>query len=154
MLRFDRHITFDTNIGRKQNRIRWKAEIASFPTRVGSISADTYEESYTLIKYIAKLRRGGHKVALCEQVEEANLVKDKRPVRRAVVRVYTPGTLVEDELLEKNENNYLAAVMPEAGQVGLAYLDLSTGEFRATELFGNNISHVVADELARIDPRE
>jgi len=104
--------------------------------------------------YIAKLLRGGHKVALCEQVEEAKLVKDKRPVRRAVVRVYTPGTLVEDELLEKNENNYLAAVMPEAGQVGLAYLDLSTGEFRATELFGNNISHVVADELARIDPRE
>ena len=54
--RFDRHITFDKNIGRKQNRIRWKAEIASFPTRVGSISADTYEESYALIKYIIKLR--------------------------------------------------------------------------------------------------
>ncbi len=104
--------------------------------------------------YISKLLKGGHKVALCEQTEDAKLVKDKRPVRREVVRVYTPGTLVESELLATHENNYLAALAPERDRVGLAYLDLSTGEFRATELVGHDLSHAVMDELTRIDPRE
>ncbi|HIB54184.1 MAG TPA: DNA mismatch repair protein MutS, partial [Nitrospirales bacterium] len=103
--------------------------------------------------YISKLLKGGHKVALCEQTEDAKLVKDKRPVRREVVRVYTPGTLVESELLATHENNYLAALAPERDRVGLAYLDLSTGEFRATELVGHDLSHAVMDELTRIDPR-
>tara|TARA_B100000315_G_scaffold250758_1_gene284230 strand:- start:505 stop:3066 length:2562 start_codon:yes stop_codon:yes gene_type:complete len=104
--------------------------------------------------YIAKLLKGGHKVALCEQTEDAKLVKDKRPVRREVIRVYTPGTLLESELLATNENNYLAALAPAHDRVGLAYLDLSTGEFRATELIGHNLSHTVMDELTRLDPRE
>ena len=104
--------------------------------------------------YIAKLLKGGHKVALCEQTEDAKLVKDKRPVRREVVRIYTLGTLVESELLATNENNYLAALAPARDRVGLAYLDLSTGEFRATELIGQHLSHAIMDELTRIDPRE
>ncbi len=104
--------------------------------------------------YISKLLKGGHKVALCEQTEDAKLVKDKRPVRREVVRVYTPGTLVESELLATNENSYLAALAPAHDRIGLAYLDLSTGEFRATELVGHDVAHAVIDELTRIDPRE
>ena len=104
--------------------------------------------------YIAKLLKSRHKVALCEQTEDAKLVKDKRPVRREVVRVYTPGTLLESDLLATNENNYLAALAPAHDRIGLAYLDLSTGEFRATELIGHDLSHSVMDELARIDPQE
>ena len=104
--------------------------------------------------YIAKLLKNGQKVALCEQTEDAKLVKDKRPVRREVVRVYTPGTVVESELLTTHENNYLAALAPAHDRIGLAYLDLSTGEFQATELIGQHLSHAVMDELTRIDPQE
>src|ERR1700675_3326424 len=97
--------------------------------------------------YIARLIRAGHKVAICEQMEQPG--PGKKIVRREVVRVLTPGTASGSGLVEAKENNYLAAVArfssrgaaPVAGRaadivVGLAYVDLSTGEFRATEFMG------------------
>jgi DNA mismatch repair protein MutS len=81
--------------------------------------------------YIARLIQRGYRVAICEQMEEAG--PGKKLVRREVTRVVTPGTVTDSALLRSHENNYVAAVFTKAGRSGLAYADLSTGEFRATE---------------------
>jgi DNA mismatch repair protein MutS len=81
--------------------------------------------------YIARLIQRGYRVAICEQMEEAG--PGKKLVRREVTRVVTPGTATDSSLLQSHENNFLAAVMSKGGRTGLAYADLSTGEFRTTE---------------------
>lgn len=101
--------------------------------------------------YIARLLRKGYRVAICEQLEDPKLTK--KIVRRDVTRVLTPGTAI-DPSLESSENNYLAAVHVAADAVGLAYLDLSTGDFRATEFAGANAISLCSDELARLGPSE
>jgi len=111
--------------------------------------------------YIAKLLKAGRTVALCEQVEDPKLAKGL--VRREVVRVYTPGTLIDTEFLSPGESHFLAAVAfsdtttPSAkGQpgIGLACLDISTGEFWMTEFQGTQAEILLMDELARLEPRE
>jgi DNA mismatch repair protein MutS len=120
--------------------------------------------------YIARLIRAGHKVAICEQMEEPG--PGKKLVRREVVRVLTPGTATQSSLVEAKENNFLAAVVrcAENGSgrqksftgmdgspsavAGLAYLDLSTGEFRATEFGGDSAESRLRDELGILQPRE
>src|SRR2546425_6351440 len=82
--------------------------------------------------YIAKLLRVGRAVAVCDQVEDPQTAKGL--VRREVVRVYTPGTLIEPDLLAAGEPNYLAAIAPGSSGAGVAWLDLSTAEFRVLEL--------------------
>src|SRR6202521_992136 len=80
--------------------------------------------------YLSRLIRKGFRVAVCEQTEEPSQRKSgKAPLRRAVVRVVTPGTLTEDTLLDARRHNYLAALAEAAGGLGLAWLDLSTGDF-------------------------
>jgi DNA mismatch repair protein MutS len=87
--------------------------------------------------YIAKLIQRGYRVAICEQMEEAG--PGKKLVRREVTRVITPGTATDSSLLRSHENNYLAAVFTRNGRSGLAFADLSTGEFRATELASDEL---------------
>lgn len=100
--------------------------------------------------YVAKLIETGHKVAICEQVEDPKQAKGI--VRREVVRVVTPGLLIESESLVPDENNYLLALCEStAGNWGCAWLDVSTGEFRATELSGDGAALA---EAAGINPRE
>ena len=82
--------------------------------------------------YIARLIGRGYRVAICDQVEEAG--QGKKLVRREVTRIVTPGTATDAHLLRSHENNYLAAVSRNGSKAGLAYVDVSTGEFRATEL--------------------
>jgi DNA mismatch repair protein MutS len=82
--------------------------------------------------YIARLIGRGYRVAICDQVEEAG--PGKKLVRREVTRIVTPGTATDAHLLRSHENNYLAAVSRNGSKAGLAYVDVSTGEFRATEL--------------------
>src|SRR3974390_2712273 len=82
--------------------------------------------------YISKLIRKGFKVAICEQMEDPRLAK--KLVRREVTRIVTPGTATESSLLRSHENNYLAAVYPDGARAGLAHVDVSTGEFRSTEI--------------------
>src|SRR5215469_11539215 len=103
--------------------------------------------------YIARLIRAGHKVAICEQLEEPG--PGKKIVRREVIRVLTPGTATSD-LVESKENNFLAAVARHAQGLaaGLAFVDLSTGEFRATEFSGDNSEARLRDELGILRPRE
>ena len=107
--------------------------------------------------YIAKLLKAGRTVALCEQVEDPKLAKGL--VRREVVRLYTPGTLVETEFLSPVESNFLAAVSvgttaKHQPVIGLAMLEVSTGEFVVTEFQGDQASSQVLDELAGLEPRE
>ena len=101
--------------------------------------------------YIAKLLRAGRSVAVCEQVEDPKTAKGL--VRRQVVRVYTPGTLVEEDLLAPGQANYLAALAPGPTGAGLAWLDVSTAEFKVLETAAA-WEDPLRDELIRIDPRE
>jgi DNA mismatch repair protein MutS len=101
--------------------------------------------------YIGKLIRKGFKVAICEQMEDARLAK--KLVRREVTRVVTPGTAA-DSSLGSEENNFLAALAQIGERVGFAALDLSTGEFRATEFAGEDALHRVKDELEQLRPKE
>jgi DNA mismatch repair protein MutS len=101
--------------------------------------------------YIAKLIRRGFKVAICEQMEDPKKVKTL--VRREVIRVVTPGTAA-DASLGAEENNFLAATARVGGRAGFAALDLSTGEFRATEFAGEDAERRVQEELQLLRPRE
>ncbi len=82
--------------------------------------------------YLAKLLRKGHRVAICDQVESPKA--SRKLVRREIVRILSPGTSSDLTVLTPNENNYLASVHTRSGEAGLAYLDVSTGEFRTTQL--------------------
>ncbi|HEX7599552.1 MAG TPA: DNA mismatch repair protein MutS [Polyangia bacterium] len=100
--------------------------------------------------YIARLTELGHRVAICEQLEDPKLVKGL--VKRGVVRIITPGVILDEESLEPRAPNYVAAVSGDARDgFGLAFIDVTTGDFRATEAA---TSEGLLDELARVDPRE
>src|SRR6266446_226576 len=101
--------------------------------------------------YISKLIRRGFKVAVCEQVEDARLAT--KLVRREVTRVITPGTAA-DSSLNAEENSFLAAVATVGDHVGFAALDLSTGEFRATEFAGESAGRRIQEELEQLRPKE
>jgi DNA mismatch repair protein MutS len=99
--------------------------------------------------YVQKLLEHGHKVAICEQVEDPALAKGI--VDRRVVRVISPGTVLDEESLDPRAPSYLAAVRIEGEGAALALVDLSTGELRAAEV---DSSEVLAEELRRLAPRE
>jgi DNA mismatch repair protein MutS len=101
--------------------------------------------------YISKLIRRGYKVAICDQMEDARLAK--KLVRREVTRVVTPGTAA-GAALNSDENNFLAAVVSSGERSGFAALDLSTGEFRATEFSGDGAEQRIHDELEQLRPKE
>ena len=100
--------------------------------------------------HLRKLLRGGHRVAICDQVEEASQAKG-RLIRREVTRVVTPGTLTDDNLLDPRQANHLVALAP-LGQrraaVGVAWVELSTGLFQAADVHRDRL----ADELGRLRP--
>src|ERR1700686_4404999 len=104
--------------------------------------------------YIARLIRGGFKVAICDQMELPG--PGKKLVRREVVRVITPGTATDVSVLDARENNYLASVAKHSSgsPVGLAFVDLSTGEFQSTEFSGPDADEALRDELQLLHPRE
>ncbi|MFN3323252.1 MAG: DNA mismatch repair protein MutS [Bryobacteraceae bacterium] len=97
--------------------------------------------------YVARLIQKGYRVAICDQVEDARLAK--KLVRREVTRIVTPGTATESSLLRSHENNYLAAVSRNGSRAGLAYVDVSTGEYRVTELDAADVAAVLENLNAR-----
>ncbi|PKO16982.1 DNA mismatch repair protein MutS [candidate division BRC1 bacterium HGW-BRC1-1] len=107
---------------------------------------------HALEPYLARMIRAGHRVAICEQME--NPKQAKGVVRREVVRVVTPGTLLEENLLDGKANNYLAAVVREKDALGLASLDFSTGHFSITEFIGARAEERCGHELTRLSPSE
>jgi len=96
--------------------------------------------------YIARLVSKGYKVAICEQTEDP--AKAKGLVRRDVVRIITPGTVIEDTMLDESKNNYLAALSLKNGVAGLCFTDASTGEGNITEISGDDLEtrRVLIDE--------
>src|SRR2546423_1283269 len=107
---------------------------------------------HSAANYIAKLVRKGYRVAICEQTEDAS--KTKKLVRREVVRVVTPGTPIDPQLLEPRESVFLAAVCASGETVGAAFLDISTGEFRATQANGPDAWKRIAADIESYAPRE
>ncbi len=102
--------------------------------------------------YISKLIRKGYRVAICDQTEDPKFAK--KLVRREVTRVITPGTVVNSTLLDPAENNFLCALCFGDRRAGLACADLSTGEFRITEVSGDRWEQDLIDELEGLGPRE
>ena len=99
--------------------------------------------------YISRLIENGYKVAICDQVEDPKTAKGL--VKREVVRVVTPGMIIEDELLDEKSNNFILAVSRHQQTFGLASMDISTGMFRVTE---TDDSTAVLDEIKRVAPKE
>ncbi len=104
---------------------------------------------HALEPYLTKLIRNGHKVAICEQLEDPK--KAKGLVKRGVVRIVTPGTATESALLDAGKNNYVMALVKENSHYGLAFSDISTGEFVATEV---KSEEELSNELSRYAPVE
>ena len=102
--------------------------------------------------YIAKLIEKGYKVAICEQVEDPKTAKGM--VKREVVRVVTPGTVMESNLLEEKKNNYIMAIYKSGIYFGICVCDVSTGEFLATQIMEHNNFERLLDEIARYSPAE
>src|SRR5258707_3267127 len=106
---------------------------------------------HALERYLGKLMQAGHRVAICDQMEEASQAKGI--IRREVTRVVTPGTLTEDELLDPKRSNHLAAVHPSGGRsgmVGIAWADLATGQLHAVDVPAARVE----DEIGRLHPSE
>ena len=101
--------------------------------------------------YIGKLVANGHKVAICEQLTVPQ--KGVKMLERDVVRVITPGTIVEEDLLEGQKNNYLMSVYKNGDKIGISYVDISTGIFEAQEI-KDRLEGQLCDILARINPSE
>ncbi len=102
--------------------------------------------------YIPKLIEKGYKVAICEQVEDP---KDAVGiVKRDVVKIITPGTITETSMLDEKKNNYILAICEQKGSYGVAYADVSTGEFYVSHVTGINSENKVIDEIAKIMPSE
>src|SRR5436309_6367671 len=105
---------------------------------------------HALDNHLRKLLRAGHRVAICDQVEDPALAKGL--VRREVTRVVTPGTLTEDDLLDPRQANHLVALAPagRSGPVGLAWVELTTGLFQAADVTRDRLH----DELTPLAPSE
>ncbi|HLC25944.1 MAG TPA: DNA mismatch repair protein MutS [bacterium] len=102
--------------------------------------------------YVARLIKAGHKVAICEQMEEASEAKGL--VTRDVVRVVTPGTQFSSSLLESKENQFIIAVLPAQKEIGIAVIDLTTGDFYVAEFSGEGAEKDLVAECFRLGPRE
>jgi DNA mismatch repair protein MutS len=102
--------------------------------------------------YIAKLVKKGYRVAICEQTEDPKSAT--KLIKREVVRIVTPGTALETQLLETKQNNYLASICGSGEGMGLALLDLSTGEFLATQFPGDSAWQRIQEQLEVFSPRE
>ena len=97
--------------------------------------------------YIARLVQKGHRVAICDQMEDPKLAK--KLVKRELTRVVTPGTAMDASLLRSHENNFLAAVAPAGARAGVAHVDISTGEFRVTEMDAADVSGALEQLAAK-----
>ena len=102
--------------------------------------------------YIAKLVSRGYKVAICEQMEDPALAKGI--VKREVIRIITPGTVIEGNMLEDGVNNYLCSVFGSENGAGLCFADVSTGEFHVTLATGEDVESKVINQLSTYSPKE
>ena len=107
---------------------------------------------HSVSSYIAKLVNKGYKVAICEQVEDPKSAKGI--VKREVVRVITPGTVIDTDYLDEKSNNYLMGIKIDGNKGAIAYVDITTGEFKASELEGEDIIFKLLGEINKTAPKE
>jgi len=136
------------------------AEIASKELEI-TLTGRGYEEKripmcgvpyHAVDSYIGRLISKGYRVVICEQTEDPALAKGL--VKREVIRVITPGTVIDNGCLEAGKNNYLLALSFDELSYGLAYVDLSTGEFKSTDILSKDKNNYLYSEIARISPSE
>src|SRR5882762_9601662 len=106
---------------------------------------------HSVDSYLAKLVKAGYKVAICEQLSPPN---KKGLVKRDVVRIVTPGTMLDEKALEKKEHNYLVSLAIDTKKIAITVSDVSTGYFAVTELATDFREKAILDELSRIHPKE
>src|SRR5579872_466390 len=106
---------------------------------------------HSVDSYLAKLVKAGYKVAICEQLSPPN---KKGLVKRDVVRIVTPGTMLDEKSLEKKENNYLICLTTNKTKAAIALADISTGYFAAIEIETDSKEQIIMNELSRINPSE
>lgn len=139
----------DAKLASKEMEITLTGRDAGEPERVPMCGVPFHAAE----NYISKLIQKGYKVAICEQVEDPKATKGI--VRREVVRVVTPGTVIDSSMLNEKDNNYLAAVSRvNENTYGMAVTDLSTGLFQVTEMEGPWALDSLLDEIVRLSPRE
>src|SRR5579864_5006502 len=102
---------------------------------------------HSVDSYLAKLVKAGYKVAICEQLSPPN---KKGLVKRDVVRIVTPGTMLDEKALEKKEHNYLISLTIDTKKVALTISDISTGYFATTEIATDSYEQTIRDEVSRI----
>ena len=102
--------------------------------------------------YVSKLIEKGYKVAICEQLEDPKLTKGM--VKRDVIRIVTPGTVIESNMLDEKKNNYIMSIYKSGIHFGIAICDISTGDFYSTKIVENNNFATLLDELAKFNPAE
>ncbi|MGX8699945.1 DNA mismatch repair protein MutS [Caproiciproducens sp.] len=102
--------------------------------------------------YVARLVAKGYKVAICEQMEDPALAKGL--VKRDIIRVITPGTVLESSMLDEARNNFICSLCAEGAGAGICFADISTGELHATTLSGGDLTEQIKNELSRYSPRE
>ncbi|MFO7295178.1 MAG: DNA mismatch repair protein MutS [Caldicoprobacter sp.] len=107
---------------------------------------------HSVESYIARLIEKGYKIAICEQMQDPKEAKGL--VERQVVRVITPGTVLEDSMLEEKSNNYLVSIFKDGQNFGFSIVDVSTGEFYVSQITGQDAQAKLLDELSRVAPRE
>jgi DNA mismatch repair protein MutS len=107
---------------------------------------------HSAANHIAKLVKKGYRVAVCEQIEEASA--GKKLIRREIARIITPGTAIDEQLLETKDSVYLAALVGAGEHWGAAFLELSTGEFKATECKGKDAFKTLCADIESFAPRE
>ena len=102
--------------------------------------------------YVARLIAKGYKVAICEQMEDPALAKGL--VKRDIIRVVTPGTVIESSMLQDDKNNYIASIYITEKKAGVCFADVSTGTAHATVLTGEKLGPEIISELCRYSPSE
>ena len=107
---------------------------------------------HSAASYVAKLVNKGYKVAICEQVEDPKEVKGI--VKREVIRVITPGTIIDTDYLDEKNNNYLMGILIKDKSIGISYVDITTGEFKTSKLEGKNLLYKLLGEINKIFPKE
>ncbi|AOY78411.1 DNA mismatch repair protein MutS [Clostridium formicaceticum] len=107
---------------------------------------------HSVNNYINRLIAKGYKVAICDQVEDPS--EAKGIVKRDVVRIITPGTVIDADLLEEKKNNYLMCLYEGSTGVGISYVDISTGELFSTEITEGNFQQSLQDEISKVQPKE
>ncbi|MFO7619228.1 MAG: DNA mismatch repair protein MutS [Thermoplasmata archaeon] len=107
---------------------------------------------HALDAYLHKMVKAGYKVAICEQMEDPK--KAKGIVKRDVIRIVSPGTVLEESMLQGQSNNFLVGIARQGKDYGMAAVDISTGEFSATEFHGQDAERLLKSEIARYSPSE